>query len=577
MTHQGKQDSAAGMALRIFRSPAARYYAEDILEGPAVYTDACLSDLTAHGFNGIWLRARLRDASRTDVFPELGLHSESYYQALNTLSTRAASHGVGVYLYLNEPLCFPADHAFWTAHPDVRGASGSSGMDDWSHTSALCTSHPTVQAWLRKACADLFGHCPDLAGVFTITASEHHTHCYSHNMGGKTDCPRCASRSVAEVTAEVNNLIHAGISSVAPNARVIAWNWSWSSAGGAGKNEIVARLDPHVAVMADFERGGTKIILGQQRAINEYCLSYVGPSEEFIAVHDLAESKGHAVFAKLQIGTTHEIATVNNIPLIPNLLGKARALRKHGIRGALCCWNFGNRLTLNTWSFNHFINDVDLPATADEQALSDVAREYLGVTDTAPVLNAWSLFVEAFNRYPFHACFVYAAPVNYALVYPLPALDDPDRPLQWTWIPLKKPFGTRLSQSVDHEWGRTGYTLEDVRDAFIDMTRIFAQGLAHYRTALERSTVEPAQRELKNAIVIYHILRSMANIYTAYLLCRKHPFDRTAWRAIADDEKKHLLEIVPLLENEKEIGFHSEASAWFFTADEIKEKIRSLS
>ena len=44
----------------IFRSPVARYYHEDILEGPQVYDEACLAGLAEHGFNGIWLRARLR-------------------------------------------------------------------------------------------------------------------------------------------------------------------------------------------------------------------------------------------------------------------------------------------------------------------------------------------------------------------------------------------------------------------------------------------------------------------------------------------------------------------------------------
>ena len=57
------------MKTRIFRAPNARYYAEDILEGPDVYDDGVLTGLAEHGFNGIWLRARLRDDCRTAVFP----------------------------------------------------------------------------------------------------------------------------------------------------------------------------------------------------------------------------------------------------------------------------------------------------------------------------------------------------------------------------------------------------------------------------------------------------------------------------------------------------------------------------
>src|SRR5689334_5408033 len=121
------------MNTRIFRSPEARYYAEDILEGPDVYDDRCLAELSRHSFNGIWLRARLRDACRTSVFPELGAEAPRYQARLNQLCARASRHGVRVWLYLNEPLCFPADDAFWKRHPEVKGVSGASVMDQWPH------------------------------------------------------------------------------------------------------------------------------------------------------------------------------------------------------------------------------------------------------------------------------------------------------------------------------------------------------------------------------------------------------------------------------------------------------------
>src|SRR5262245_60609336 len=106
------------MKTRIFRSPTARYYAEDILEGPDVYDDSCLADLACHGFKGIWLRARLRDCCQTSGFPELGADTPRHQERLNQLINRASRHGIRAWLYLNEPLCFPADHPFWKQHPE---------------------------------------------------------------------------------------------------------------------------------------------------------------------------------------------------------------------------------------------------------------------------------------------------------------------------------------------------------------------------------------------------------------------------------------------------------------------------
>lgn len=555
----------------IFRSPDARYYGEDILEGPDVYTDTSLAAMANHGFTGIWLRLRLRDAVQTRAFPELGPRAGEYQAQLNALIKRAASHGIRVYLYVNEPLCFPSDDPFWKRHPDVRGAAGSSGMDDWPQATAVCSSHPQVQDFLRDGMQTLFRSCSGLGGVFTITRSEHLTNCYAHH-GGPTGapCPRCGPRLAADVVAEVNNLVAEGIHAADPAAVVIAWDWGW----GGEQAAVLERLRPGIAVMTAFEMGGHKMIRGRDRIVDEYSIGYAGPSEAFVKLYDWAQAHGRDLFAKLQIGTTHELATVNNLPLVPNLLAKARWLQSHAVRGSMACWNFGSRLTLNTHAFNQFL-EMDLGATDDGTALRRAATRYLGVQDPAPVLEAWKDFTAAFDRYPIRAGFMYHGPVNYAVVYPLPRPGDPVRPMQWSWIPLKKPYGTDLNMTVDTPWGNTGYTLEEYRDSFQEMVPIFERGLAHYARALNGGTPE-AQRELRNARAIHHVLKSTANIYTAYLLCRVQPFDEQAWRAIARDEVSHLQALLPLLKGETEIGFHSEASAWFFTADEVADKIATL-
>ena len=54
---------------------------------------------------------------------------------------------------------------------------------------ALCTSHPAVRQWMSDALAHVFRQVPDLAGVYTITASENLTNCASH--GDWRSCQRC--------------------------------------------------------------------------------------------------------------------------------------------------------------------------------------------------------------------------------------------------------------------------------------------------------------------------------------------------------------------------------------------------
>src|SRR5207248_4391534 len=92
--------------------------------------------------------------------------------------------------------------AFFAAHPELKGAA------EGDH-SALCTSTPEVQEYVRSSVAYICRSVPDLGGYFTISASENLTNCWSHGRGAT--CPRCAKRSPAEVIAEANSLIQTGI------------------------------------------------------------------------------------------------------------------------------------------------------------------------------------------------------------------------------------------------------------------------------------------------------------------------------------------------------------------------------
>ncbi|MHB8971615.1 MAG: hypothetical protein ACYC3X_18620 [Pirellulaceae bacterium] len=91
----------------------------------------------------------------------------------------------------------------------------------------LCTSHPAVRQWLTDGLAYVFREVPDLAGVFTITASENQTNCAWSGPGPQANCPHCKTRSSAEIIAEVNTAIEAGVHRSSPDARVLVWDWGW--------------------------------------------------------------------------------------------------------------------------------------------------------------------------------------------------------------------------------------------------------------------------------------------------------------------------------------------------------------
>ena len=145
--------------------------------------------------------------------------------------------------------------AFFRGREELAGVSGG------SRSTALCTSHPEVRRWMSDALAHLFRSVPDLAGVFTITASENLTNCASY--GNWKSCPRCKNRSDAEIIGEVNATIAEGVHRGNPKANVIVWDWGWRGHGDG--SEIIALLPKNVWLMSvsewalPIERGGGQV------------------------------------------------------------------------------------------------------------------------------------------------------------------------------------------------------------------------------------------------------------------------------------------------------------------------------
>ena len=116
------------------------------------------------GVRGVWLQGILYQLTPFPFDPALSTGWEARIAALNRLIARAKRHGIGVYLYLNEPRSMP--DAFFARYPHLRGAREGDFC-------AMCTSTDEVRAYLEDAAYRLFCAAPDLAGFFTISIKSH--------------------------------------------------------------------------------------------------------------------------------------------------------------------------------------------------------------------------------------------------------------------------------------------------------------------------------------------------------------------------------------------------------------------
>ncbi|MBI4327957.1 MAG: hypothetical protein HY674_22225 [Chloroflexi bacterium] len=374
------------------------------------YPAGYLARLASAGVNGVWLQGVLHKLAPFPWDPKLSARHEERLANLRALVKRARRHGVGIFLYLNEPRSMPL--AFFDSRPQMKGAV-EGGF------AAHCTSHPDVQKYLVEAVAQVCRAVPDLAGLFTISGSENLTNCWSH--GGGASCPRCGQRSPSEVIAEVNGLFHQGLQQAGSKARLIVWDWGWADGWVEG---IINRLPADAALMSVSEwsipinRGGIATVVG------EYSISTIGPGPRAQRHWELARRRGLKTVAKIQAGNTWELSAVPYIPAVENVARHAANLLRTNVDGLMLGWTLGGYPSPNLEVVAEIArtqadSQQGAEPAANEnrqaaaQAMQAVAERRFGKVLAPAFVQAWREFSAAFSEFPFHGGLVYNAPMQY--------------------------------------------------------------------------------------------------------------------------------------------------------------------
>ncbi len=571
-------------APKIWRSPESKFNDDEPLYSVKVYTPDVLQSIRNQGFDAIWMRGKLWGLIRSEIFPELNDSKSSERIAnLRKVIHDAQEIGIRLFIYFNEPLGLPDNHEFWKHHPELRGQS-------YQNVSAFCTSTQKFKEFFNESVKNLFDNLAGLGGVILITASEYHTHCWSHAVRRKIgdkyldscpeemQCPRCKEREPAEIVSELIGVWTDNAVKQSYPPEIWVWNWSWSIWYPDPQRKVIERLPTGIKLMCDFERGGVRKQEIGDVFIDEYSLGYVGPSERFLGTKRVADERNIAVCGKLQIGTTHELATVPNLPLVPNLFEKFKKIEELNLKGIMCSWNFGNTCSINTAALKLFAENEEL-RDDKECFLRTLTESYFGNVDINKIIKAWNLFCASFAQYPFSIPMLYAGPMNYSVAYPLlPEYYDRAMGPSWIW---HEPFGDRLDDCFGP------FTLDEICQCWALMDCYWTEGLDEYQYALKQSVDENQIRELKCAEMISCHISATKNIFdfhrwrieTMHKLNIQGPcklqVDESAKRII-----RKQIEIcekaLKLVKDNPQFGYHQEPHAYFYTAELIKDNIERM-
>ena len=566
---------------RIFRCGASDFYGDEIGLCNSTHTDDRLKAISDAGFNGIWLRAKLRDLAPGKLFNDFVDNPTKRLSQLIKLCRRAQKFQLGIWLNMIEPHGLETNHPFWKTNPDLAGPSIKILQEP--RQNALCSSTPQVRDFLSSGFNKLFSKAP-LRGVILMTSSEQVNNCWAHVLSSpqtysspetfwfkRCQCPRCEPRGPIEIISEILNLVTSGIKLANPQARVVAWDWSWNMHCEPPYKQIVDRLDKNIILMGDFERGGFVQRAGKNMEVEEYSLCYPGPSARFRKETRMVENN-RPMFAKLQLNTTHELATVPNLPLVVSLYRKFSFLRNNKAAGFMGTWNFAcNPDTLNTFAVNLLCQKKNIGN--ETTFLKHLARKYFGKeVDHKNVIKAWYAFLRAGQSYPINGNkFVYWSCVNYALGYPLKIKFD-DSPMGPSWLPHNS--GSRPEASLG------GLTLPEVVALLKKLSASWQKGLELYQNALAPvAGTKNANKEIATAVIAGCSFRSTYNVYRWYRLRRRKTKTAlgTSERVIVIDEIENLKNALLYIKNNDEFGYHEESKWRVYDETTINNKIQNLS
>lgn len=558
----------------IKRPPANR---DELTDNVNYYPGEYLNRLAHDGINGLWLTASFADLCPTSVIPEYGKDAKRRLHKLKLTVDRCLRYGIKTYVFCIEPAGFTEGSPILTAHPELGGHVSS------NCTTFFCTSTKKGLKHLTEATKHLFTAVPNLGGLINISVGERPTHCYSMTL--KTNCPRCSKRKPWEVLADTMSAMERGMHAGNPDAELISWPYAQYGCWGSRKTRESANFVPTgVILQQNFESGGGKIQLGKRRCAEDYWLSYVGPSRLFQQCARAVHRNRGRMFAKLQVGCSHEVASVPFVPVPGILYEKYRKMHELGVSGAMQCWYFGSYPSIMTKAACE-LSFASFPKSKTE-FLRFLARRDWG-EHASQVVRAWKYFEKGYRNYPLNHVFGYYGPMHNGPVWPL-YLEPKDFPLTPNWLAgpgrgvgAYPPSGDRIGECVT--WTHT-------LDETLSLCRSIVENWQKGVDVLEK--IKPAYRDnserLRDIGVCEALgvqFRSGLNILTFYALrerlCRERKTKSRAgilekMKIIVRSELNGDRELLLLAESDARLGFNSEAEGYKYFPALLKWRMTQL-
>lgn len=568
----------------IKRPPRMR---DELMDDVDYYPPQYLNRLAHEGVNGLWLTIEFRDLASTSFTPEAGQQAAKRLAKLRRTVAACLRYGIRTYIFSIEPRAWDADSPVPQRYPELAGARSYDGKR------YFCPMGKAGAQYLYESVNAIFKAVPELGGLINITHGERPTTCLSALSavgGGRIECPRCSHKQPWEILHASISAMQRGMHDAAPGAELISWLYMPQARGAQRTDlaewvyEIPAHTPKGVVLQFNFESGVKRDFFGKELVGGDYWISTPGPSARFERIASAARESGTPTSAKIQTGTSHELATVPYVPVPSLLYRKFEAMRRLGVSHTMLCWYFGNYPGL----MNKAAGELSLePFPKDEDTfLRRLASLYWGEKDAPAVVEAWKHFSEGYQNYPLTNLFQYYGPMHDGPVWPL-LLTPRDAPLAPTW--LLASTSTRVPWPPGGD--RIGESFREVLslDETVELTRRMSESWDKGVEIL--NGIEPRFRNEPERMLDIGVARALGiQFRTGYNIMRFYRLREEMFRGASEKRLAMLNELagitreelslnqklLALCERDSRLGFHSEAEGYKYYPEKIRWRMQQL-
>ncbi len=558
---------------RCFFGPIKRppFNRDELLDDVDYYPESYLNRLAHEGINALWLTIAFHDLCTTSMVtpsPDAGKRMAK----LRRTADKCLRYGIKTYAFCIEPMMEKdSESELFRKFPEAKGAP----VYYMSGCSCICMSTEAGQRYVYESVKSLFSAVPMLGGIVGISYGERTTSCLTSGMFGQ-NCPHCAGKTPGDLLAAVLSPMERAMHEISPEAELISWLYvPMNGTGGKPQTEsyidMAAKCPKNAVLQFNYESGGGKDQLGKFRHAGDYWLSYEGPSKLYEQIAKAQTGHGGEMSAKIQVGCSHEVATVPFVPAPGLLYRKYRTMKKLGVSHVFQCWYFGNypgimNRAAGELAFEEFQDD-------EHAFLLRLAKPDWG--DSAEkVVKAWQLLTDGYANYPLDNMIQYYGPMHDGLVWPLYLIPRNTR-LAPTW---RLDFGT----SGDRYGECLGtFTLEEVSTLFERMRGLWGKGtelLVSLKQTLRDSPERQKDIGVTEALDLQ--IQSTCAIFRFYALREKLLNGDSGVLAemetIVREEKLRSERLAEFCRNDSRLGFHSEAEGYKYFPEKLLWRAREL-